>query len=174
MAGVKAGSKEHDRGPNGGSLLLCPDMEVAGAWKSIETEEEHMTENKEDIWPETGEVTKPEGIRVFAEVVKEIFRGLPHRPIHDLMIIYYIPLAQDDEGIAPRSLMIPWWKHGALRKMWNPLWNQQGENDMLLVIDTNIIVNAIKSPNPQVKSVMVLRVRLLYKKIKNFQKTPFW
>ncbi len=45
---------------------------------------------------------------------------------------------------------------------------------MLLVIDTNIIVNAIKSPNPQVKSVMVLRVRLLYKKIKNFQKTPFW
>ena len=28
---------------------------------------------------------------------------------------------------------------------------------MLLVIDTNIIVNAIKSPNPQAKSVMLLR-----------------
>ena len=162
-----------------------------------------MTENKEDIRPEIGEITKPEGIRVFAEAVKErllsedrgfdigineyrknngvvclglefrtpgksmvpivylepfweafqngtsmekicaqilgcyeenadrepgfdvrdlgdfgkissricyrfvnaeknreIFRGLPHRPFHDLMIIYYIPLAQDEEGIA--------------------------------------------------------------------------
>ena len=31
MAGVKAGSKEHDREPNGGSLFLCPDMEMSGA-----------------------------------------------------------------------------------------------------------------------------------------------